>query len=218
MKKVAVILAGCGSNDGSEIHEATLTLWALGKYDIDYQCFALDRNQFHVINHLEKKECQETRNMLVESARIARGNIKDLLELESNNFDALILPGGFGVAKNLCNYAFQGKNFEVIPEIENIIKQFHSENKPIVALCIAPIMLAKVLKAKVTIGTDKETADIVAFVGAKHENKNYDDICYYADNKVITTPCYMLANTPYQISLGIDKAIEMLKQILKLIA
>jgi enhancing lycopene biosynthesis protein 2 len=214
MKRVAVILAGCGANDGSEIHEATLALWALGKYDIDYQCFALDKNQFHVINHYEKTEQQETRNMLVESARIARSKILPMSKLKSTEFDGIVFPGGYGAAKNLCNFAFKGKDFAILPEIENVVKNFNDENKPIVALCIAPVIIAKVLKAKVTIGTDVQTAAAIEFVGGTHENKNYDDFCFDATNKVISTPCYMLAENPYQISLGIEKAIEKLKKII----
>lgn len=214
MGRIAVILCGCGSNDGSEIHEATLSLWALAKYNFQYQCFAPNKDQHHVINHYTLDISKENRNMLVESARIARGNIKELSLLKVEDFDAIVFPGGFGVAKNLCNYAFEGKFFSVMPEIETIINEFHQEKKPIVALCIAPVIIAKVLKAKITIGNNKLTTKAIESVGAEHENKNYDDICFDEKNLVITTPCYMLAENPYQISLGIEKAIIELKKIL----
>lgn len=212
--KVAVILSGCGHLDGSEIHEATLSLWALSKYDISYECFAPNKEQFHVMNHLTRQEVEEKRNVLVEAARIARGNIKPLSELNVCEFSALVMPGGYGAAKNLFTYAYDGKNFSVDKDIENKIIKFHEESKPIVALCISPLMLAKVLKAKVTMGNDKETSDIVNFVGGTSENKNFDEICFDNNNKIITTACYMLQANPYQISLGIEKAIIKLKELI----
>lgn len=215
MKKIAVILCGCGSNDGSEIHEATLSLWALAKYDFQYQCFAPNKPQHHVINHYNSDVSNESRNMLVEAARIARGNIKELSLLKVEDFDAIVFPGGFGAAKNLCNYAFEGRYFSVDPEIEKIINAFHSEKKPIVALCITPVIIAKVLKAKVTIGDNRLTTKIIEGFGAEHENKNYDEICFDEKNLIITTPCYMLAENPYQISLGIEKSIVKLKSLLE---
>jgi len=120
MKKVAVILSGCGHLDGSEIHEAVLSLWALAKYDIQYECFAPNKPQYHVMNHLSKTQTNETRNILEESARIARGNIKDISELKSKEFSALIFPGGYGAAKNLFTFAYEGKDFSINKDIENI--------------------------------------------------------------------------------------------------
>jgi len=210
MKKIAVILAGAGVKDGSELHEAVLSLWALAKNKIEYQCFAPDKQQHHVINHSTGTETKESRNVLIESARIARGNIKALTELNVNDFDAVLFPGGFGAAKNLFTYAFDGANFTIDKEIENIIINFHASKKPIVALCISPLMIAKVLKAKVTLGNDEGIAKMVKDFGAIHETKNVNEICFDEKNLVITTPCYMITNNIYDISLGIEAAIEKL--------
>ncbi|MGC9330965.1 MAG: isoprenoid biosynthesis glyoxalase ElbB, partial [Bacteroidales bacterium] len=136
-KKIALILAGSGVYDGSEIHETTLSMYALAKNEIDYMCFAPDIKQAHVINHLTGKEMNETRNVLVESARLARGKIKDIRELHVNDYDGLLIPGGFGAAKNLSDFAFKGDNMNVQPDVEKVIKAFHDANKPIGALCIA---------------------------------------------------------------------------------
>lgn len=215
MKKIAVILSGCGVYDGSEIHEAVMSLWALSKHDISYECFAPDKNQYHVINHLTGNVANETRNLLVESARIARSKIKALTDLKVNDFDGVLFPGGHGAAKNLSSYGYEGENYTVDKEVEKVLREFHSAKKVIVALCIAPMIVAKVLGAKLTIGTDAKIAKIVEHVGAKHENKNYDEISFDEDNLVITTPCYMLAENIYQISLGIEAAIVKMKEILK---
>jgi enhancing lycopene biosynthesis protein 2 len=214
MKKVAVILSGCGVKDGSEIHESVIALWALSKNNIQYECFAPDKDQYHVINHLTGEVAPEKRNILVESARIARGNVNPLKELNVAGFDGLLIPGGFGAAKNIFTYAFEGANYKVDSEVEKIVKEFHAVEKPIVALCIAPMIVAKVLKAKLTIGNDSETAKIVESVGAKHENADFDEIVIDKENKVITTPCYMLADNAYQISLGIEKAVEAMKELM----
>jgi enhancing lycopene biosynthesis protein 2 len=131
MKKIAVLLSGSGVYDGSEIHEATLSLYALSKNELDYQCFAPDKEQYHVINHLTGEVSNETRNVLVESARIARGNIKALSELKVEEFDGILLPGGFGAAKNLSSYAYEGEKYSVDLEVENVLKAFHAAKKPI---------------------------------------------------------------------------------------
>jgi enhancing lycopene biosynthesis protein 2 len=215
MKKIAVILAGSGVKDGSEIHESVMALWALAKNDIAYECFAPNKDQYHVVNHLTGEIMPEKRNILIESARIARGNIKPLNELNVAEFSGVLIPGGYGTAKNLCSYAYEGDNYKVDSEVEKVIKEFHATKKPIVALCIAPMIIAKVLKSKVTIGNDTETARIVEHVGAKHENANFNEIIIDTENKIITTPCYMLANNIYQISLGIEKAVEALKEMIQ---
>ncbi len=208
MKKIALILSGCGVYDGSEIHEATLSMLALSKNNIEYDCFAPNQEQYHVINHLTGEVTNEKRNVLVESARIARGNIKALSELNHDIYDGLVIPGGVGAAKNLSNYAINGAEYTVNDEIAKLITKFHNAKKPIVALCIAPMLIAKVLGAKITIGNDKETASIVESVGAKHINKEYNEIAIDEDNKIITNPCYMTATSIYQVSIGAEKAIE----------
>lgn len=193
MKKFAVILAGCGVYDGAEIHEACLSLLAIKRLEADYEIFAPDIEQHHVVNHLTGNEMPEKRNVLIEAARIARGNIKPLNALDINDFDALILPGGFGVAKNLCDFAFKGSNCSLLPEVESIIQKMHEVRKPIGALCISPVLIAKALKGiQLTIGQDRETAAAVEAMGAKHIPTNHSDVVADDTNKIFTTPCYML--------------------------
>jgi enhancing lycopene biosynthesis protein 2 len=215
MKRIAVILSGCGVYDGSEIHEATLTLLALSKNEADYMCFAPDKQQFHVINHVTGEVSNENRNVLVESARIARGNIKPLSELKAIDFDGIILPGGFGAAKNLSTYAIDGENYTVDPEVEKVIKEFHSALKPIAALCIAPVILAKVLGGKLTIGNDANTAAIVNKAGAQHVNKEYHEVAVDEKNLLVTNPCYMLADSIYKVSQGAEAAVEALLGLIR---
>lgn len=193
MKKFAVVLAGSGVYDGAEIHEATLTMLAIERQGGQYQCFAPNINQHHVINHFTGDEMNEKRNVLVESARIARGNIKDLKDFDGNNFDAIIFPGGFGVAKNLSNVAFAAADATVNPEVEKAIKQMYELKKPIGALCISPTIIAKVLgDINITIGQDKETIEIVEAFGATHVQTEHGDVVLDEENLVFTTPCYML--------------------------
>ncbi|MDD2636529.1 MAG: isoprenoid biosynthesis glyoxalase ElbB [Bacteroidales bacterium] len=215
MKKVALILSGCGVYDGSEIHETTMAMLALSKNEIEYECFAPNIEQYHVINHLNGDVTDEKRNVLVESARIARGDIKDTKELNVVDFAGLLLPGGFGAAKNLSDYAFKSENFTVNEEIANIIRTFHSSKKPIAALCIAPVLIAKVLGAKVTIGNDKTTANIITSVGANHIDKEYHEVSVDEKNLIVTNPCYMLASNIYQVSLGADAAVAAMLGLMK---
>lgn len=215
MKKIAVILSGCGVFDGSEIHETTLCLYALSKNEFDYECFAPDKDQMHVINHLTGEEVAEKRNVLTESARIARGDIKPLTDFNVNDFSGVILPGGFGAAKNLSTFAVDGENFSVDPEIEKLIKSVHNAKKPIGALCIAPVIVAKVLGAKVTIGNDEGTATAIEKSGGKHVNKEYNEIAIDEDNLVVSTPCYMLAENIYQVGVGIEAAVQALGGLCK---
>ncbi len=220
MKKIAVILSGCGSRDGSEIHEATLSLLAIDMNGLNYQCFAPNKNQTEVVNHFtqaqetEKKQEQENRNMLVEGARIARGDIKPIEEINASDYDALWIPGGLGAAKNLCSYFYDGANMKVLPEVETAIKSFHKAGKPVVALCIAPVIVAKVLGANVTSGKDAGTASKIEAMGGKNTVCNYDEIAYDAEKRVISAPCYMLDASISQVWLGIKKAADKLKEIL----
>jgi enhancing lycopene biosynthesis protein 2 len=208
-KKFAVILAGSGVYDGSEIHEATLSLYAISKNGGEYELFAPNINQFHVINHLTGEEMPEKRNVLVESARIARGNIKNLKEFDANNFDAILFPGGFGVAKNLCTFAFNGPACEVNSDIESALKSMHAAGKPIGALCIAPALIAKILgNVEVTIGQDAGTAEAIRSMGATHKNTDHGEIVFDKENKIVTTPCYMLDATIAQIGDGAENVVK----------
>ena len=194
MKKIAVVLAGCGVFDGAEIHEAVLTLLAINKSGAEYSIFAPDKEQHHVVNHLTLKESVDKRNVLVEAARIARGKIRPLKDFIAKDFDALIFPGGFGVAKNLCTFAFDGVEHKVDPEVEQTIKIMISENKPIGAMCISPVILAKVIgnHIKLTIGNDTSTASAISKMNSDHQITNHGEIVIDKQFKVVTTPCYML--------------------------
>lgn len=208
MKKVAVVLSGCGVYDGSEIHEATLTLLALSKNEVEYQCFAPDKDQFHVINHLTGEVINEKRNVLVESARIARGNIKALTELKEGDFSGVIFPGGSGAAKNLSTYAYEGEDYSVDEEVARVVKDFHKARKPIAALCIAPVIIAKVIGGRLTTGNDKKTAGILTKAGATHVNKDYNEVAVDEKNRIVTTPCYMVTDNIYKVSMGAEAAVE----------
>lgn len=215
MKKIAVVLAGCGVFDGSEIHEATLSLYALSKNQVAYECFAPDKEQYHVINHLTGEVTSEKRNVLVESARIARGKIKELNQLNVDEFDGLLIPGGYGAAKNLSTYGYEGENYSVDEVLAQKIKEFHSAKKPIAALCIAPVIIAKVLGGKITIGTDRKTAEILKKQGAEHIDKNYDEVAVDEENLIVTNPCYMLADSIYKVGVGAEATVEAMLGLMK---
>ncbi len=210
-KKFAVVLAGNGVYDGSEIHEATLSLYAIAKNGGTYQIFAPNIEQHHVVNHITGEEIPEKRNVLIESARIARGNIKDLKEFSPEDFDYLLFPGGFGVAKNLCSFAFDGVDCNVNADVETAIKTMHKANKPIGALCIAPALIAKVLgNIEVTIGQDEGTAKAITAMGAVHTKTNHGEVAVDTKNKIVTTPCYMLDATIAQIGEGAENVVKQL--------
>ena len=193
MKSFAVILSGCGVYDGSEIHEAVLTMLALDNNQCHYEIFAPDIPQYSAKNHLTGQDMPEDRNVLIESARIARGKIQSLDKLVQDDFDGIVFPGGFGVAKNLCSYAFDGVDCIVNAEVDRVIKEFHSAHKPIGGLCIAPVLLAKVLvDIEVTIGRDDNTASNIKQMGAKHIESKHGIAVVDEKNKVVTAPCYML--------------------------
>jgi enhancing lycopene biosynthesis protein 2 len=209
MKKIAVVLAGNGVYDGAEIHEATLTLLAIAKNEAKYQCFAPDIEQAHVVNHLTGKVMPEKRNVLVEAARIARGKIKPLSQYKATDFDALIFPGGFGVAKNLCTFAFDGVDCEVNHDVENAVKSTASAGKPIGALCISPVLITKILgDVEVTIGSDPGTIQAINALGGKHKTTTHGEIIVDKKHKIVTTPCYMLDATIVQIADGADKLVK----------
>lgn len=209
MKKFAVVLSGNGVYDGAEIHEATLTLLAIKKLGADYSIFAPDIAQHHVINHLTGEEMPETRNVLVESARIARGKISNLNSFNAREFDALIFPGGFGVAKNLSTWAFSGPDCKVNTDVEKAIKDMSSLQKPIGALCISPVVIAKILgNVEVTIGQDKATAEAIEKTGARHVNTTHGDVVRDSHRPIFTTPCYMLDADIVQIADGAENIVK----------
>jgi enhancing lycopene biosynthesis protein 2 len=213
-KTFAVILCGCGHQDGSEIHEATLTLWAIHKSGADFQCFAPNITQHHVLNHLNGEEMPEQRNVLIEAARIARDKIKDLAEFDAAAFDGLVIPGGVGAAKNLCTYAFDGPDCTINPDTAQAIQTMHQAGKPIGALCIAPVIVAKVLEGvTVTAGQDAATAANIRAMGGSHAPTQQGEIAVDQANKIVTTPCYMLESRVDQIGEG---AYNLIKAMLEL--
>ena len=208
-KKFAVVLSGSGVYDGAEIHEATLTMLAIVRQGAEYKCFAPDIPQYHVINHITGDEMKETRNVLIESARIARGDIAPLSEFDGENFDALIFPGGFGAAKNLSTVAFDGENAKVNADVEKAVLQMVDIKKPIGALCIAPAFIAKILSGvSVTIGQDKGTAEAIEAMGSTHIETNHGDVVMDEEKLVFTTPCYMLDASITDIDDGANNVIK----------
>lgn len=208
-KKIAIILSGNGVYDGAEIHEATMTMLAVVKNGAEYHLFAPDKKQHHVVNHLTGEEMPEERNVLIEAARIARGNIKKLSELDMKEFDALMIPGGFGVAKNLSDFAFKGADCSVEPELERVVKQTVELKKPLGALCISPAVVARILEgAEVTIGQDKETAEAIEEMGGKHKLTNHGEVAIDHQYKIATTPCYMLDANILQIAEGAENVTK----------
>jgi len=209
MKRFAIVLAGCGVQDGAEIHEAVMSMFAVMKNAGTYQLFAPDIAQHHVVNHLTGETMPETRNVLVESARIARGEILPLQDLDMRDYDALLFPGGFGVAKNLCSFAFDEENCEVEPTVAKAVRDAVSLRKPVGALCISPVILAKVLgDVEITIGDDDGTALAVEKMGAHHRITTHGHVINDSKYKVFTTPCYMLDANILQIAEGADNIVK----------
>ena len=206
MKKIAVVLSGCGFLDGSEITESVSLLIALHQAGAEVSCFA-PNIEVPAVNHASKKPLAENRNLLEESARIARGTIHSLDTLRVSDFDALAFPGGYGAAKNLSNWAEKGAQCEVLPDVKRVILDFYSESKPIAACCIAPVLLARILGDKnvtLTIGDDTETAGEIKKTGATHEECPVDDYISDRENKIVTTPAYMYDNAkPHEVFKGI---------------
>ncbi len=212
---VAVILSGCGNRDGAEIHEATLTLWSIHRHGADYQCYAPDIRQHHVLNHLTGEEMPEQRNVLVESARIARGKIKDLALFDATAHDVLIIPGGFGAAKNLSTFAFDGPQCTIDESVAKAVQAMYKAKKPIGALCIAPVILARLLpQISLTIGQDQDTATAIGAMGARHQVTTHGEIAVDSGNRIVTTPCYMLDARVDQIGDGVDRLVAALLEML----
>ena len=216
MKKVAVILGGCGTKDGSEINETVTLLLALDQHGIKYQCFAPDSNQYQVINHYNGEVVKEERNMLVESARIVRGEILPLTEFKADNFDGLAIPGGAGIANNLFTYFTDGMQMTVLPELKEAIINIHQQNKPIAAMCIAPVLLANVLNdITITLGMDEcGPAQDILKMGAHHTPTGNGEIATDMKNKIFTTPCFMLEASLKDIYADAYNLVEAFKNVL----
>ena len=219
MKKFAVILAGCGRKDGSEINEAISLLLAIEQHHCEYQCFAPDRPQTEVIDHLtDKKVANAKRNILVEAARLARGNVRPIEEFKAEDFDGLLFSGGYGVAKNLCDYAYKGADMEVQPDVARAILEMHAAKKPIGGMCIAPVMFAKLIPdVCVTLGNDgTPDADNIYKMGASHIQTENGDVCADNAEMVFTTPAYMLDATLKDVYDGAYNLIECIVAVAKL--
>ncbi|WP_196138991.1 isoprenoid biosynthesis glyoxalase ElbB [Aliikangiella sp. G2MR2-5] len=210
MAKVAVVLSGCGVFDGAEIHESVLTLLALEENGAQYQCFAPDIPQYHVVNHLTGDEMEESRNVLVESARIARGNVKPITQLKASDYDALLFPGGFGAAKNLCDFAFKGKDCVIDANVMAAAKDFAQNQKPIGFICIAPAMIPRIYGegAHLTIGNDADTANAIEAMGGQHISCPVNEFVVDEERKVVSTPAYMLAGNISEAASGIRKLVS----------
>jgi enhancing lycopene biosynthesis protein 2 len=210
-KKIGVLLSGCGVLDGTEIHEAVITLLALDRKGAQALCMAPDMDQFHVMNHLTGEAADEKRNVLVESARIARGNVTDIKTMSAADMDALIMPGGGGAAKNLSNFAIKGKDADVHPEVRRLIRELVDAGKPVGAICISPAVLARILVDKqpeVTIGNDRGTAESITAMGGIHKPCAVDMIHVDRTNKLITSPAYMLGPGIKDVAVGIEKLVD----------
>ncbi|MCZ2846293.1 MAG: isoprenoid biosynthesis glyoxalase ElbB [Candidatus Bathyarchaeota archaeon] len=212
MKKIGVVLSGSGVNDGTEIHEATLTLLFLDKAGVEIVCMAPDIEQYDLIDHLSGQEIKnQKRNVLKESARIARGELKDMAQVKSSDIDGIIFPGGYGAAKNLCNFAVKGIDCKVNQEVERIIRKMHQESKPMGFICIAPVLAAKVLgefHPQLTIGNDPDTAENIKKMGGKHIICEVKGVTVDRKNKIVSTPAYMLGPTISKIAEGIEKLVN----------
>jgi enhancing lycopene biosynthesis protein 2 len=210
--RVGVVLSGCGVFDGAEIHESVITLLALDRAGAQAVCMAPNVQQLHVVNHLTGEVAAgEQRNVLVEAARIARGSIRDMASVDAAELDALILPGGFGAAKNLCDFALKGADCQVHPEVARVVRAVHAAGKPVGAVCIAPALLAKLLgteKPRVTIGTDRETAAAIESMGACHVDCDVRGTVVDREHRVVTTPAYMLAQSISEAAAGIEKLVQ----------
>lgn len=209
-KKIAVILSGCGMQDGSEIQESVITLLRLNQRGAEVQCFAPNIAQEQVINHLSGQPMPESRNVLVESARIARGEVKDLREADAADFDALIVPGGFGVAKNLSNYAIEGAACKVHPQLQTLAEAFAEACKPVGLICVSPVLAAKIYGPGVTctIGQDPDTEAAIIKMGGVHEACEVTEIIEDTARKLVTTPAYMSANNIGEAAAGIYKLVD----------
>lgn len=223
--KVALIFSGCGVYDGTEIHEASSAMVHLSRHEAEVGIFAPNIEQMHAIDHTKGEPMEVNRNVLVESARIARGKIQDLKDLKVQDFDAVIFPGGFGAAKNLSNFAVEGDKMTVQPSVEKVIKEFHSAKKPIGLCCISPVLAAKTIPGcTVTVGQDKDvdgqwpyagTAGACQSMGAKHVNKDVSEVNVDSQNKLVTTPAFMCETAVHKVFDGVGKMVEAVLKLCK---
>ena len=217
MSKIGVVLSGCGVNDGSEIHESVITMLELDRAGAEMVLMAPNIDQLHVVNHATGEEMEDSRNVLIESARISRGNIEDIAGVTSENLDALIFPGGFGVAKNLSDYAMAGMECSINPDVLRLSREVHNDGKPIGVICIAPAIMAKILagETELTIGFDEQTASDIDAMGAKHVLCPVDEIVVDKEKKVVSTPAYMEAQSIKQAASGIEKLVAEILNMIK---
>ena len=213
MVNIGVCLSGCGVNDGAEIHESVITALALNKAGANIIYTAPNVMQTKVVDHYSGNDMNENRNVLIESARIARGKITDLAELTANDMDGLIFPGGFGAALNLCDFALKGADCDIHPEVNRIIGEMLIANKPLGFICIAPVLFARAAKnanktAIITIGNDQTTADQIEKLGSQHIACTVDDFIVDEGNKIVSTPAYMLADSISEAASGIEKLVQ----------
>lgn len=215
MKKIAVILSGCGVYDGTEIHEAVLSLLAIEQNGASWHCFAPNIEQLHVINHVSGGIMEEQRNVMVESARIARGNIRDLATLNADDFDGLLIPGGFGAAKNLTDFAINGSECSINTHVAQACRAFKQAHKPAGFICIAPTIIPMIYDqgVKGTIGHDVQTASAFNDMGGRHVDCSVNDIVYDETNNVVSTPAYMLAGNVLEAASGINKLVAKLIEL-----
>lgn len=210
MKRVGVVLSGCGVYDGSEIHESVLTLLALDQAGAQVTCFAPDKLQNVVINHITQQPMSENRNILTESGRIAKGHIHPLSQADSSQLDALIVPGGYGAIKNLSDFADKGAECNVDSELKRLVQAMHQAKKPQGFICIAPVLVPRLLNkhVRLTIGNDLATAEIIDAMGGEHVLCPVDDIVVDSENYIISTPAYMLSNSISEVAIGIEKLVN----------
>jgi enhancing lycopene biosynthesis protein 2 len=214
--KFAIVLSGCGVYDGAEIHEAVMTMYAVKSNGGTYQVFAPNVMQYHVVNHITGEAMKESRNVLVESARIARGRIKPLVEYRVSDFDALVFPGGFGVAKNLCSYAFDGTEMKIDRVVEKAVRDTHAAGKPIGALCISPVLITKIIgSVEVTTGSDASAASDITAMGGVHKTSGHGEVVIDKKNRIVTSPCYMLDAEITDIAKGADNTIKALISLIR---
>jgi enhancing lycopene biosynthesis protein 2 len=214
-KKVAVILAGCGVFDGSEIYEATLVQLCLDNAGAEYQCMAPNVDQMHVLNHITGEEMPQTRNVLVEAARLCRGNIVDLAQANPDDYDAVIVPGGFGVAKNLSSFAVDGTDMTINDAFMTFVQGMNQQGKPVGLVCIAPALAPKLFGEGVTCtlgSNDDDAAKAVVAMGGEHVDCAVDDINIDEQRKLVTTPAYMLAGRISEAAAGITKLVDAVLQ------
>ena len=213
MARIGICLSGCGFNDGAEIHESVITALALDRVGTDILYTAPNMMQTKVVNHLSGDNMNENRNVLIESARIARGEITDLADITADDMDGLIFPGGFGAALNLCDFALKGADCDIHPEVNRIIQEMLAENKPLGFICISPALFARAVKnadktVRITIGNDQATADQIEKLGCEHKICAVDDFIVDEENKIVSTPAYMLAGNISEAASGIEKLVH----------